>query len=293
MDYAAVEALVDTVLAAVDNETHADPASLTFLLRCYGASDRFDVREALEPALAHALDYHVVERDTTVRAAWLTLFAGALPLSADDRLPAAARALACTLRDGWRASSGIAARAVSVDACLCASRTIDLDTIVAEAVDELERLVAVAYRPGEGLVQDGSVHDAGGLLANHIAAASALLTGFDVSGRIPYAMLAEELAEFSRRRWWNDDSGCFGDDALDGPVMFRLNCEAARVLCRLAALHADQAYRAAAVIGARSACGDDAGRILRAHASVASDSGAAAAAYGLALVDWLDLQSPR
>src|SRR5207344_999318 len=86
-----------------------------------------------------------------------------------------------------------------------------------------------AYQPGEGV--------RGGLI-NQVRAASALLTAFEITGRLPYSMLAEELMQTA------------GRTAPDGPDpdTIVVHCEAARVLCRLATLHDDAGYRNSAII---------------------------------------------
>ena len=60
------------------------------------------------------------------------------------------------------------------------------------AIDELEHAVAASYRPGEGLVGSGPAAGRGSA-DDHVRAASALLTAFEMTGRLPYSMLAEEL----------------------------------------------------------------------------------------------------
>ena len=105
------------------------------------------------------------------------------------------------------------------------------------AVDELERLVGTAYRPGARLGRPRSADEAA-LLTAHAACASALLTAFEITGRLPYAMLAEELVQpLTAIRL-----------GLHAALPSTVNCEAARVLCRLAALHEMPTIAAAAVV---------------------------------------------
>jgi uncharacterized protein YyaL (SSP411 family) len=152
-------------------------------------------------------------------------------------------------------------------------------------------VVAAAYRPGEGLVVEHGHETAdGGPLADYVFLASALLTAYEISGRLPYPMLAEELIQTARRRYWNDAAGCFEPAQATPPDVFRLNCEASRVLCRLAALHHQPDYRAGAVIRADAAYAADAARILDAHAGAAAGLGVGGAVYGLALADRLALE---
>jgi uncharacterized protein YyaL (SSP411 family) len=291
MDRTAIEWLIDTTVAALEQGEPVDPWSLTFLLRCYGATERADIRQALEPGLADALQRQALAQTVAERAAWLVLIADALALSADDRLRETATSLVSALRSGWGDSSDVVSGAASVDACLRASRSVDPGAIVQDAIDELERIVAAAYRPGAGLTQRGAggVAVAGGLAA-HVALSSALLTAYDLSGRLPYSMLAEELMQFARRTLWDDGAARFIDAQLDPVDTCFLNCDAARVLCGLAALHADDGYRAAAVIRPEAAYADDAARILTAQEGASRESGACRGAYGLALQEWLALR---
>jgi hypothetical protein len=111
----------------------------------------------------------------------------------------------------------------------------------------------------------------------HVVASSALLTAFEVTGRLPYSMLAEELMQPVRR------GDAAGDIAAD--------CGAARVLCRLATLHDDTDYRAAAVLAPGADYREDAARLLRAHASQVLDAQVAQAAlYGIALRELISLR---
>ena len=67
-----------------------------------------------------------------------------------------------------------------------------------------------------------------------------------------------------------------------------VQCEAARVLCRLAALHDDPDYRGAAVIATGADYRAEAARILAGQSDAArAGTASAAAAYGLALLDLL------
>ena len=91
-------------------------------------------------------------------------------------------------------------------------------------------------------------------------------------------MLAEELAQYARRAAWNDRIGTleggFGEQAV-----------AARVWCRLAALHRDPDYTSSAVIVGPAAYLDDAERMVRSAAGALRDHPSWAADFGLALLD--------
>ena len=250
MNRAAIEWITDLVVGVIQRGAPFDADALRFLLRRYCATDRADLRDALEPGLANALRCQAAAATIGERAAWLTLFAEAAAISDDDRLQAAGADLIGALRQEWGRVDDVGIGATAVDACLLAgSHMLDPQSIVPDAIDELERIVAAAYRPGRGLAR--SVSDPGGArgaLADHVFTSSALLTAFDFSGRLPYPMLAEELMQFARETLWDEESGAFHDPADDAQRVFAVNCGAARVLCRLAALHGRSDYRAAAVI---------------------------------------------
>ena len=266
------------LVGAVGRDEALGPGALTFLLRHYLATGREDLGDAVGGALAGALPRGTGERDVIARAEWLTLFAEATALSDDERLVAAAAGLVLGLREEWPSAMQVAEAAASVDACLRAADVaglVDPQDLVPAAIDQLERIVGGAYQPGGGMAATihGGAHVAGGA-ADQVRSAAALLTAFERSARLPYSMLAEELIQPARR-----DSG-------SGDVV--INCEAARVLCRLAALHADEEYRGAAVIAPDVDYRRDADRMLSAQSARALTGGLEeAAAYGLAVGEWL------
>ena len=134
------------------------------------------------------------------------------------------------------------------------------------ALKSLETVVLPGYRPGGGVGHftdeqdpEGSVS---GLLTDQIRVAAALIWAHAVTERLPYSMLAAELAQFTIRTMWDEQTERFRDRAPSGSPMelgllreavmpFELNCEAACVLDRLAALTGDEAYRdrAVAILG--------------------------------------------
>ncbi len=252
---AAVERVSRGVIDALTRGDAPTADALRLLLRAYAATGRDDVREALETGLARALEI-AADSSSESAAPWLVLFAEAADASDDERLRSAASDLASKARMAWGATRSIGLAAQSVDACLRAG----LD--VQDAVDELERIVSAAYEPGEGMT---------GGAADAVATAGALLTAFFVTGRLPYAMLAEELVQHTRRTLMTSDA-----------CPFALGCDAAAVLSRMAALHQDEDYRAAAVIAPGADYGADAARILEQLAGDALASGLEGAAYGLA-----------
>jgi uncharacterized protein YyaL (SSP411 family) len=130
-------------------------------------------------------------------------------------------------------------------------------------------------------------------LSDQVRAASALLTAYERSGRLPYAMLAEELMQFARRVLWDERVGGFFDRATvaDDAVRtksFVLNCEAARVLTRLGGLRGDSHYQEIVAAAPSVTYATDAARAIASQAPYLRELGPGAAIYGIAL---LELQS--
>jgi len=172
-----------------------------------------------------------------------------------------------------------------------AEMRFDPRDLAPKAIDELEHIIATAYRPGDGLAHDLDSPDrVRGQLADQLRTASALLTAYVLTWRLPYGMLAEELVQFARRTLWDDEHAAFRAAPHEGADVFVLNCEAARVLCRLAALHHDDDYRHVAVVAVGADYRTDAERILTAQAASAHARDLSdAAAYGLALAEFSKL----
>jgi hypothetical protein len=262
------------VLAALARGEPLDAAALTFLLRQYRDGDRADLGDALGTALADALARYADDSGTLARAGWLRMFAEAAAISDDERLADAARALTATLVREWPVAAIVGEASASIDACLTAAHLADPHTLIPDAIDELERVVGGAYRPGMGVAHaiGGAAHGRGGL-ADQLHAASALLTAFELTGRLPYSMLAEELMQLSRAE-------------VEAHPDIGLTCQAVRVLCRLAALHDDEAYRKAAVIATAADYRGDAERTLERISRDIGAGGRDAAPYGVALGEW-------
>jgi hypothetical protein len=283
-----LDRLADDVLGLLSGGAVADAPALTFLLQRYRVTDRADLRVALEPALAGALDRQQDALTVVDRAAYLGLFLEAAAVADDERVGAAIEGLVVSLRADWAMTTRVAECACSLDACLAAAAVLDPRDIVPDAIDELERVIGGAYRPGEGLADDLIGGGARGGLDAHVRSSSALLTAFRATGRIPYAMLAEELMQFARRTLWDEAAGVFAADPGMPDRPFVLNCAAAGVYLRIAALHTEGNYRDAAVIATDADYRGDAARILSAQSARLGDLGVERAVYGLTLADWLD-----
>jgi uncharacterized protein YyaL (SSP411 family) len=262
---AITERLVDAV--AGDQPNSAD--CTRFLLRQYLGTERDDLRDALGVGLAQALTQAAGEVTVVGRAGWLTLFVEAAAIADDERILEAIGELLTALRAQCRTLRAVSEASACVDACLRASSLFDAAEIVPDAIDQLERVIGAAYQPGEGV--PGGPPD-------QVRAASALITAYEITGRLPYSMLAEELMQIARR-----------SAAAESDLVF--HCETARVLCRLAALHDDADYRGAAVIAEAADYKSDAARILTAQSARALNASPdEAAIYGLALRDFMALR---
>jgi uncharacterized protein YyaL (SSP411 family) len=309
---AAIDRLTELALqAAAEEDEPLGPTPLTLLLRRYSATGREDIGAALGRGLARALE-ELALIDQGDPAGWAALFVEASEISDDERLPGAIAALASRLRREWPSRGSVAAAMRSVDACLMAAQGANAPPeardLIAAAVDEMERVVAGAYQPGEALAHRIGSGDADGELRDHVDAASALLTAHAVTGRLPYSMLAEELIQFAWRTWWDSSRGTWKSQAASRESQaasqesrvasqesqvasreteeFVTGCAAARVLCRLAWLHRDDEYRRAAVIAGQCDYEHDAERTLTSLSSSYRELGIGAAIYAIALGEW-------
>jgi hypothetical protein len=272
---AELDEIAARAIEAVARETVADAAVPLFLVRRYLSSEGDGVRDALGLALAQALSHAATDETVIGRAGWLALLAEAATVADDERMVPAVAELIDGFHRAWPRMTRLSEVSSSVDACLRATAIVNPDGLVQDAIDQLERVIGAGYRPGEGLLCERDGLHTHGSADDHFRGASALLTAFETTGRLPYSMLAEELVAIGGRN-------------IHADAAVPIHCEAARVLCRLAALHDDPDYRRAAVIAEGADYRDEAARILavqspRARAGSASD----AAAYGIALAELL------
>lgn len=144
-------------------------------------------------------------------------------------------------------------------------------------IDGLEQLIRVDYEPGDGLL--------GAPLHDQLRTAAALLTAFELTGRLPYSMLAEELLQVARRTSWDDDRAVFSRGGVAE------NSLAVQLMCRLEALHRDPSYSERAVVAESSSYAADARRALDRLARSYRDDPSAAVDYGLALLEWFALNA--
>lgn len=267
---AELEAIAARAVDAVAGGEPFDAAVPAFLMRHYLATGDEALAGPLGLALTEALAHAELEPTVLARAAWLALLVEATAVAEDERILSAAVELIGILRAACPHLSRIDEVSATVEACLRAVEIVGPDELVQDAIDQLERVIGGSYRPGEGLVRSHNGLHVRCSIDDHVRGASALLTAFALTGRLPYSMLAEELMAVVKPP--------AGADLV-------VQCEAAGVLCRLAALHDDPDYRGAVVIATGADYRAEAARILAgqsdaAHAGTAS----AAAAYGLALL---------
>jgi uncharacterized protein len=172
--------------------------------------------------------------------------------------------------------------AVMASSALRLAEVLD-DTSLGEfALKSLERVLIGCYSPGAGvahcLEERASVR---GLLEDQIAMATAQLDAHAATGNIVYEMMAQELVHYSVRMMWDDEAGGFFDRSVAdeqervGLMCERLkpfvtNCDAARVLRRLAETTGDREFA------------DRADATLAAMAPLAGRQGPLAAHYLLA-----------
>jgi hypothetical protein len=304
-----LESVTSFIVSHIRQDPVIHPLALTFLLRRYGVTGDEELHASLGAALAIALESHRDASTTGRRAQWLTVFVDASAVSADSRLRSAVRELVHLLRQGWPDVDCVDELAVSTEACLRAAGLADAPDLVSSAIDELERIVSCAYRPGFGMShtthRSAMPHRGEGGLSDQVRSASALLTAFEMTGRLPYAMLADELIQWVRLRERDepDRNVKQSPDRNRDPIADRRNvesecpsmleCEAVQVLCRLAALYEDPEYQRAAVMLGDVSYRCDASRLLKIQTDLVARDGVpsfgaselqAVAAYGLALL---------
>jgi uncharacterized protein YyaL (SSP411 family) len=122
------------------------------------------------------------------------------------------------------------------------------------ALKSLERVLMVCYAPGAGVAHAvGREPLVRGLLTDQVAMAEAQLDAHAATGNIVYEMMAQELMLYALRTMWDDEAGGFFDRTLphdtEGVGLMRtrlkpfvLNCDAARLLRRLADTTGDRQF---------------------------------------------------
>jgi len=280
VDDPALERLTEAVLEAVDRREDIPPVAVALLLRRYADTGRAGVRDAAEQVLTRVLDE--LPTGTFDTPEWLIALTEAAALSSDQRLAHAVARVGTSIRSSWPSRGPVGPAMRTVEACLRAATLVPSvsGTLLADGVDELERLIGRTYLPGEGLAAGiGHIEGPRGALDDQASGAGALLAAIGATGRLPYGMLAEELVQFSCQQWWDDRLGRFRGD-------FLVNCQATRVLVQLAVLRAEGEYLQAAVVARQADYEAQARRALDTLAEEAPRHGVDAANYGLTLLDW-------
>jgi uncharacterized protein YyaL (SSP411 family) len=192
----------------------------------------------------------------------------------DERRAMTAPAVDATIYTGWNAAM--------VSASLRAAEAFDDVALGEFALRSLERVVVGCYKPGLGMTHYlGGAPVVRGLLEDLVTMASAHLDAHAATGNIVYEMMAQELAHYAIRTMWDEHGGGFFDRTVpdenervgfmrDRIKPFATNCDAARVLNRLARTRGEHDF------GARASA------TLEAMAPLAASHGALAAHYLLA-----------
>jgi hypothetical protein len=271
VDAAVIDRIAARVAHAVTSGEAVAPIALRLLLRRFIASGE-EYREPL--ALALGADADIRDTPDPER---LLLLADALQVSDDAWIRDALSRQATEMAAVWPSRGAVADAVRTVDSCLAAGAALGAEALIISAIDELERVVSIAYEPGDGVAQTLSTRTRStGDLATHVATAAALLTAYDVANRPAYPMLAEELMRTALA------------EATGGPPSLAL-LEGARVLARLVSLQRDADYRAVAITREDS----DYQRVAEGWLGGVDVDEALplplAAVYALAVDDWLRL----
>ena len=171
--------------------------------------------------------------------------------------------------------------AAMVTAYVRAAQVLNDSSLLEFAVKSLERVVLETYERGGGVAHSADEAErVRGLLADQVHVSAALLVVHDATEREAYLDLAQELMLYGLRTMWDEEAGGFFDRAGTGrsgigllrePLKpFATNCEAARVLARLAALTGKSELRDRAI------------RTLASQTAVYRAHGLMGAIYGLA-----------
>jgi hypothetical protein len=271
------------ILKAITPGEPVAPAALQLMLRRFvhlSMSGRDDVTEPLGAALALELERQAERGCDADCEGWIVVFSQAASISDDPRLRPATTKLLEKLRPRWTTEPGklVDETMRVLEACLAAVPVANVDNLAAEAIDALERVVAGSYQPGSGVSHQIAAQPfVRGGLSDHVWAASALMTAYALTARLPYGMLADEVIQSALRN-------------PPGGASFAHQCRLARVMCRLAALHRDEDYRRTAVLWVNEDYAAHAARLLTGLSASIPSQGVDAALFGLALADWLDLQ---
>jgi uncharacterized protein YyaL (SSP411 family) len=146
---------------------------------------------------------------------------------------------------------------------------------VPSVIAAIESHIQDVYEPGEGLVNASCREE--------LDCADALMAAFEMSGRIQYAMLAEELLQHVRRHWWNEIDGRFDADLATNAV-------ALHDLVHVLMVQRDSGYLARVTPMPDLHYAPDARRLSVAVGAGSGRVPEAAAEIGMALAEWFALE---
>ena len=293
-----MDRLIDRAFDTVASSAPGAPHALRLLIRHY-MTGRAGLEAVLGQGLARAaVDCESGRCEENERVAdWLFLFVEAAGVSGDERLRKAFLRLAGAARARWQSPEEPPSTIMRlVEGCLLGAELFpdpnDAGTLIADAIDEMERVVSRWYRPGSGFTRLDQSGTPSIRPEDQIDGASTLLSAYTLTGRLPYPMLAEELVQFARRLCWPAGPRSEDESPLDAASRFLAGCAAVPVLCRLTVLHADPGYQTAAVVAPdveyRLEC-ETLLQALIAEAEPLTDQ-EKAGALGLALSSWLSIE---
>jgi uncharacterized protein YyaL (SSP411 family) len=141
----------------------------------------------------------------------------------------------------------------AISATLRAAEALGNPTLAEFAIASLERILVAGYRPAHGVAHciDADGGSVRGLLEDQISMAGAALDASEAVGSVPYEMMAQELAFHALRTMWDEkDGGLFDRAALADDIgrlrqrvkPLALNCEAVRLLARMASTSGDREF---------------------------------------------------
>ncbi len=152
------------------------------------------------------------------------------------------------------------ATATMASAYVLGGAVLDDSSLIEFAATAVDRVVMETYERGGGVGHTVTGHPpVRGLLGDHVAASAALLDLYEASGQAVYLDMPQELMAYCQQEMWDEGAG-FRDRIRGAPDRappigllrepyrpFELNCHAAVVLARLAALTDEAHYREYAV----------------------------------------------
>lgn len=175
------------------------------------------------------------------------------------------------------------ATATMASAYVSGATVLEDRSLVEFAATAVDRVVMETYERGGGVGHTLNGPPVRGLLGDHVSASAALLDLYDACGQAVYLDMPQELMAYCQQEMWDEGAG-FRDRIRGGPPQpppvgllqephrpFQLNCDAAVVLGRLAALTEEDHYHVAAY------------RVLATQQSVYQSRGLDGADYVLAL----------